>query len=64
MNTELMNELKELLSLFPRSFINAKLEVILISKTYTYFCLDGVQALRELLGDGFTVSLCRKNSSL
>ncbi|MGV3353247.1 hypothetical protein [Streptococcus orisratti] len=64
MNTELMNELKELLSLFPRSFINAKLEVILITRTNTYFSLDGVQSLRELLGDGFTVSLGRKNPSL
>lgn len=49
MNTELMNELKELLGLFPRSFINAKLEVILIPKTNTYFSLDGVQSRRDII---------------
>ncbi|WP_203224960.1 hypothetical protein [Streptococcus suis] len=42
MNTELMNELKELLGLFPMSFINASLEVILIPKTNTYFSLEGM----------------------
>ncbi len=49
MNTELMNELKELLGLFPRSFINANLEVILIPKTNTYFSLDGVQSRRDII---------------
>lgn len=49
MNTELMNELKELLGLFPRSFINAKLEVILIPKTNTYFSLEGVQSRRDII---------------
>lgn len=49
MSTELMNELKELLGLFPRSFINANLEVILIPKTNTYFCLEGVQSRRDII---------------
>lgn len=49
MNTELMNELKELLGLFPRSFINANLEVILIPKTNTYFSLEGVQSRRDII---------------
>lgn len=49
MNTELMNELKELLGLFPRSFINANLEVILITRTNTYFSLDGVQSRRDII---------------
>ncbi|HEL1579440.1 hypothetical protein [Streptococcus suis] len=48
MNTELMNELKKLLGLFPRSFINANLEVILIPKTNTYFSLEGVQSRRDI----------------
>ncbi|MEG3340209.1 hypothetical protein [Streptococcus suis] len=49
MSTELMNELKELLGLFPRSFINANLEVILIPKTNTYFSLEGVQSRRDII---------------
>ncbi|WP_105208054.1 hypothetical protein [Streptococcus suis] len=49
MNTELMNELKELLGLFPRSFINANLEVILIPKTNTYFSLEGVESRRDII---------------
>ena len=49
MNTELMNELKELLGLFPRSYINANLEVILIPKTNTYFNLEGVQSRRDII---------------
>ncbi|HEL2244882.1 hypothetical protein EI999_09510 [Streptococcus suis] len=49
MNTELMNELKKLLGLFPRSFINANLEVILIPRTNTYFSLEGVQSRRDII---------------
>ncbi len=49
MNTELMNELKELLGLFPMSYINANLEVILIPKTNTYFSLEGVQSRRDII---------------
>lgn len=49
MNTELMNALKELLGLFPRSFINANLEVVLISKMNTYFSLEGVQSRRDII---------------
>ena len=51
MNTELMNELKELLGLFPRSYINANLEVILIPKTNTYFNLEGVQSRRDIIAE-------------
>ncbi|HEM5103833.1 TPA: hypothetical protein U1268_001953 [Streptococcus suis] len=49
MNTELMNELKELLGLFPMSYINANLEVILLPKTNTYFSLEGVQSRRDII---------------
>ena len=49
MNTELMNELKELLGLFPRSYINANMEVILIPKTNTYFNLEGVESRRDII---------------
>ena len=49
MDTELMNELKELLGLFPRSYINANLEVILIPKTNTYFNLEGVKSRRDII---------------
>ena len=49
MNTELMNELKELLGLFPRSYINANMEVILIPKTNTYFSLEGVESRRDII---------------
>ena len=49
MNTELMNELKELLGLFPRSYINANMEVILIPKTNTYFNLEGVKSRRDII---------------
>ena len=46
---ELMNDLKELLGLFPRSYINANMEVILIPKTNTYFSLEGVQSRRDII---------------
>ncbi|HFR3267624.1 TPA: hypothetical protein ACHU3H_001709 [Streptococcus suis] len=50
MNTELMNELKELLGLFPMSYINANLEVILIPKKQTrIFSLEGVQSRRDII---------------
>ncbi len=49
MNTELMNDLKELLGLFPRSYINANMEVILIPKTNTYFSLEGVESRRDII---------------
>ena len=49
MNTELTNELKELLCLFPMSYINANMEVILIPKTNTYFNLEGVQSRRDII---------------
>ena len=49
MNAELMNELKELLGLFTRSYINANMEVILIPKTNTYFSLEGVQSRRDII---------------
>lgn len=49
MNTELMTELRELFDLFPRSFINANLEVILIPKTNTYFSLEGVESRRDII---------------
>ena len=42
MNEEVLNELKKLLGLFPGSYINQNLEVILIPKTNTYFNLEGV----------------------
>ncbi|HFH9833953.1 TPA: hypothetical protein ACGOOI_000823 [Streptococcus suis] len=46
---ELMNELKELLGLFPRSYINANMEVILIPQTNTYFSLEGVESRRDII---------------
>ena len=49
MNTELLNELKELLGLFPMSYINANMEVILIPKTNTYFSLEGVESRRDII---------------
>ena len=49
MNTELMNELKELLGLFTGSYINANMEVILIPKTNTYFSLEGVESRRDII---------------
>ena len=49
MNTELTNELKELLCLFPMSYINANMEVILIPKTNTYFNLEGVKSRRDII---------------
>ena len=51
MNTELMNELKELLCLFPGSYINANMEVILIPKTNTYFSLEGVESRRDIIAE-------------
>lgn len=67
MNTELMNELKELLGLFPRSFINANLEVILIPKTNTYFSLEGVESRRDIIAKllmwcSWTISKNRSNA--
>lgn len=44
MNEEVLNELKNLLGLFPESYINQNLEVILIPKTNTYFSLEGVNS--------------------
>ena len=49
MNTELINELKDLLGLFPRSYINANMEVVLIPKTNTYFSLEGVESRRDII---------------
>lgn len=49
MNEETLNELKRLLGLFPRSYINQNLEVILIPKTNTYFSLEGVGSRRDII---------------
>lgn len=49
MNEEILNELKKLLGLFPRSYINQNLEVILIPKTNTYFNLEGVGSRRDII---------------
>ena len=49
MNEETLNELKKLLGLFPRSYINQNLEVILIPKTNTYFRLEGVGSRRDII---------------
>lgn len=49
MNEEILNELKKLLGLFPRSYINQNLEVILIPKTNTYFSLEGVSSRRDII---------------
>lgn len=49
MNEEVLNELKKLLGLFPRSYINQDLEVILIPKTNTYFNLEGVGSRRDII---------------
>ncbi len=49
MNEEILNELKNLLGLFPKSYINQNLEVILIPKTNTYFNLEGVGSRRDII---------------
>lgn len=49
MNEEILNELKKLLGLFPKSYINQNLEVILIPKTNTYFNLEGVGSRRDII---------------
>lgn len=49
MNEEILNELKNLLGLFPESYINQNLEVILIPKTNTYFNLEGVGSRRDII---------------
>ena len=49
MSEEVLNELKKLLGLFPRSYINQDLEVILIPKTNTYFSLKGVGSRRDII---------------
>jgi hypothetical protein len=53
MNEEVLNELKKLLGLFPRSYINQNLEVILIPKTNTYFSLEGVCSRRDVIAKLF-----------
>ena len=49
MSEEVLNELKKLLGLFPRSYINQDLEVILIPKTNTYFSLKRVGSRRDII---------------
>ena len=49
MNEEVLNDLKKLLGLFPGSYINQNLEVILIPKTNTYFSLEGIQSRRDII---------------
>lgn len=41
MKNEVYEELKKLMMIFPDSFINRQLEVILIPKTNTYFSIEG-----------------------
>lgn len=53
MNEEVLNELKKLLRLFPESYINQNLEVILIPKTNTYFRLEGVGSRRDIIAKLF-----------
>lgn len=53
MNEEILNELKKLLGLFPESYINQNLEVILIPKTNTYFSLKGVGSRRDIIAKLF-----------
>ncbi len=53
MNEEILNELKKLLGLFPKSYINQNLEVILIPKTNTYFNLEGVNSRRDIIAKLF-----------
>ncbi|WP_270736404.1 hypothetical protein [Streptococcus anginosus] len=53
MNEEVLNELKNLLGLFPESYINQNLEVILIPKTNTYFSLEGVNSRRDIIAKLF-----------
>lgn len=53
MNEEVFNELKKLLGLFPKSYINQNLEVILIPKTNTYFSLEGVGSRRDIIAKLF-----------
>ena len=49
MNEEVYVELKKLMRVFPESFINRNLEVILIPKINTYFNLKGVNSRRDII---------------
>lgn len=53
MNSELIEELRELMAIFPRSYINQNFELILIPKTNTYFGLEGVSSRRDIIAKLF-----------
>ena len=49
MNNEVYEELEKLMSLFPDSFINRQLELILIPKTNTYFSLKDCFTKKDII---------------
>lgn len=49
MITEVYEELKKLMMIFPDSFINRQLEVILIPKTNTYFSIENCDTKEDVI---------------
>lgn len=49
MENEVYEELKKLMRIFPDSFINRQLEVILIPKTNTYFSIEGCDTKEDII---------------
>lgn len=49
MNNEVYEELKRLMNCFPGSYINRRLELILISKTNTFFSLEGCLTREDVI---------------
>lgn len=49
MNEEVYEELKKLMNCFPDALINRQLELILIPKTNTFFCLEGCLTREDVI---------------
>lgn len=49
MNNEVYEELKKLINCFPDAYINRRLEFVLISKTNTYFRLEGCLTREDVI---------------
>lgn len=49
MNKEVYEELKKLMNCFPDALINRQLELILIPKTNTFFCLEGCLTREDVI---------------
>nr|DAP28510.1 MAG TPA: hypothetical protein [Caudoviricetes sp.] len=49
MNNEVYEELKKLINCFPDAYINRRLEFVLISKTNTYFHLEGCLTREDVI---------------